>query len=901
MAKDIVNRLPFVQQQHVKHLDQVNRQHHGEGVLNAPKDILKQIDLTKFGISEPVDASTSDQEKESDLEILEEEEAYRHPYMTLLTNPGQMDDVKCIENDYRKHQVEFKVFDKHSANDKVDGILREESPLKSSFSYDNDVLMWYCYLVEVEDDVIGHFHGGQFRVNLTFSAVDLEIGFDYVQIYINSQLIDTVSGIGLNWDENNEKSPSFVYFLNDDYIITHGNALEVCMKIVTDSSVIKGGFMTDFSVDYDDPLVTKWSQWSKCETLPVENDKGDKNKKHWDGGCGVGVRTKKVEKCEDPSKFNETMDIDPAPCNVGEEISEYCVKKNCFDYPMTIDPKHPNSAFLFNGHGRVDPDYADPYTIQRSIRDDFDLTYMMEELEQVRAEIILRYPDERVLGAAMINHYYMDQSKLRLGIRLVRSLLLGDAFTVYTTGSSNTAGHENMFMSTWPMQFQSIMRPIWKRIGYKGAAFRVVNNAEGGGLGTMQIGPCISSLVGDDADVVYWESHMNDHGDSVAHSEENHFRNSITLPRRPMYHIMHAGKNGPTHAGKYDEQYDADELGHEKGFKNEKHCYSWVCGKNGDDHNFENGILMEPYTDYGSGLTMFYPANGLSSVNTSEYEEFSVPYLYVSWHPGPTGHRVYAEMLAYHYINAALETFADIKDLIQDLIPQSDGDDGSSNGMQPIEEMLEILEDPPTNKEIPHDNVAKQCDPFCTNATESVCISGYYTLGKPRFSLKRWRKKSDHSEDLGQWRYDTWMKNNQALIFKKGGQGNNDIKYNWKTAQKDSTEIKFVFEAKQYGYIAIECDDFMDQVNKDKEVEIIINEIDMQTGKIAKKPTSSFKEVGKPLQCIDARKVGKNWLLANNGCNIGGLQPYQKYELVINVVNNLPQNKQFFIKNIRVF
>ena len=58
----------------------------------------------------------------------------------------------------------------------------------------------------------------------------------------------------------------------------------------------------------------------------------------------------------------------------------------------------------------------------------------------------------------------------------------------------------------------SIMRPIWKRLGYKGAAFAVKDHAEGGKISTIEIGSCIPSLIGDDADVVFWESQMNDHG-----------------------------------------------------------------------------------------------------------------------------------------------------------------------------------------------------------------------------------------------------------------------------------------------------------------------------------------------------------------------------------------------------
>jgi len=305
----------------------------------------------------------------------------------------------------------------------------------------------------------------------------------------------------------------------------------------------------------------------------------------------------------------------------------------------------------------------------------------------------------------------------------------------------------------------------------------------------------------------------------------------------------------------------------------------------------EGGLLMEPYTDYGSGLTLFYPANGLGSINTTQYEEFKTDFLYVSWHPGPTGHRVYAEILAYHYVTTLLETFADTKDLIDDLTP------AHATLQQPIEEMLEILEDPPTLRELPHDGVAKQCDPFCTNATEAVCISGYRTLGKPRYSLKRWRQKEDHSEDIGQWKYVSYMQNEQAFIYKQGGQGNNDIKENWATDSESSNELKFRFEAKQYGFVQIQSDKIEENVNTNKNVEIIINEIDMETGGVATVATGSFKSVGVPLQCVEIKDKKAQWILTENGCAIGGLQPYQKYELVINVIG-----KTFFnVKNIRIF
>ena len=51
-------------------------------------------------------------------------------------------------------------------------------------------------------------------------------------------------------------------------------------------------------------------------------------------------------------------------------------------------------------------------------------------------------------------------------------------------------------------------------------------------LGTLELSFCIPQIIGTyDADVVMWESVMNDHGTGKDHAQENHFRNSISLKR----------------------------------------------------------------------------------------------------------------------------------------------------------------------------------------------------------------------------------------------------------------------------------------------------------------------------------------------------------------------------------
>merc|ERR1719336_2216459 len=99
-----------------------------------------------------------------------------------------------------------------------------------------------------------------------------------------------------------------------------------------------------------------------------------------------------------------------------------------------------------------------------------------------------------------------------------------------------------MFMGTFPLQLQAILRPLIAKIGYKGAAYVSHNYAWGGGLNTMTQCWTVSCQTGDNADVIYWESFMNDGGQPVQSVLETHMRNSLLQKRRPVYHLVHAGK-----------------------------------------------------------------------------------------------------------------------------------------------------------------------------------------------------------------------------------------------------------------------------------------------------------------------------------------------------------------------
>eukprot|EP01083_Nonionella_stella_P226557 804482_1 len=140
---------------------------------------------------------------------------------------------------------------------------------------------------------------------------------------------------------------------------------------------------------------------------------------------------------------------------------------------------------------------------------EINIDNMIFEINKQKSNIASKYLGNiEILTQSVQSHTKMDDSKLRLGIKLARSLILGDTFHISFTGSSNTAGHDNLFMSTYPMQLQSIMRPLWKLIGYKGASFIVSDDAIGGAIGSDQMTWCIPAISGGNAekiDVIFWE------------------------------------------------------------------------------------------------------------------------------------------------------------------------------------------------------------------------------------------------------------------------------------------------------------------------------------------------------------------------------------------------------------
>jgi len=241
-------------------------------------------------------------------------------------------------------------------------------------------------------------------------------------------------------------------------------------------------------------------------------------------------------------------------------------------------------------------------------------------------------------------------------------------------------------------------------------------------------------------DVVFWESIMNDAGsdNSRRHTIENHLRNVLSLsggtyngniPNRPLWHAVIAGA-------------DASATSLYEGYKD----------------------LIQQYSDFGAGIVEFNAANALKRKNLLKNEMF-----YVTWHPGPRGHRLYAEQIAYFYLNATLSVLESIRSPIIDLSKKLN----MSKISRPVLEMLELLQDAPYDTGLPLMKNTKKCQPLCTDASTSHCILGF--------------NPKDRSYDISKfvinaskWKYDFVAGNPQPIDAMNGGQASIDTKYGYK-------------------------------------------------------------------------------------------------------------------------
>ena len=512
---------------------------------------------------------------------------------------------------------------------------------------------------------------------------------------------------------------------------------------------------------------------------------------------------------------------------------------------------NPKLKYNFNGHGRIDPTYPDAFDIVRSTNQQIDIDEMIQKIQKYRDDIVGEYEDERILTDPVSKHNKMDDSKIRLGIKLARSLILGDTFHAVFTGSSNTAGHDNMFMSTYPMQLQSILRPLWKEIGYKGAAFRVSDRAVGGAIGTDQLAWCIPQITGGNAekvDVIVWESTMNDAGSEVSrrHTMEEHIRNSLSvyggtynnnIPNRPVWHGVIAGSNGdrPNKFGQRPPMY---------------------AGYND---------LVEQYADFGAGIVEFAPHAGMNPMKAKDPDHWSDEHFYVTWHPGPVGHRIYAEIIANFYLEAALTVLEDISKTIIDLEKSL-----AQKVNRPVLEMLDLLQDAPYESGLPEPENTKKCKPYCTDAEHSQCILGY----NPKDEVY---DISNYIVNANKWKYENVAGNPQPLSNMDGGQASLDTKFGWK-GNKETGELQIKVQIQGNNILLVEkpyadwggLNDIIKNMADWFKIKIIDIEDIIITDDKEQKNSEDIKkkQIGRELKCDTNKRDKDLWMndINNFGC-----------------------------------
>ena len=95
--------------------------------------------------------------------------------------------------------------------------------------------------------------------------------------------------------------------------------------------------------------------------------------------------------------------------------------------------------------------------------------------------------------------------------------------------------HRNKFQQSYTMQFHKVMAPIFARLGVK----LITRNMAQGGLGTIQASLGMSSIYGDEIDLLLWDSGMTE---GAGFQQEFFFRQGLIGGKRvPM--VMGMGMN----------------------------------------------------------------------------------------------------------------------------------------------------------------------------------------------------------------------------------------------------------------------------------------------------------------------------------------------------------------------
>ena len=546
--------------------------------------------------------------------------------------------------------------------------------------YENDEDWKWCLRIS-NDNSMQEFP----KLHVTFSLIDfdLEQGFD--NLFLTTQFNDDYDDYAETWTGTWESLHKFepnTWYQN--YWITSSEPdsfSEFCLRLQSDESMPGKGFNAKFTITRE---IGDWDEWSECTAH--SNTPGIAN-----GACGIGVQSR-VASCPDYIKAPKTADeYGRFDWSNGTHscinkysnypLSKYCIVANCADIdndkvaPEGVIQKHQQSGdwdtkvrdYIYNGKSRIDPQFADPFHVYPNIETDtIDLDGLKKNLQTEVDTILARYPEKsRDIFPDVMQYQYSIHFE-KLGDRLLSSLILGKVFTFVTTGSSNTAGHDNVFMSAYPMQLQSLMQVIWNKYAITGGAFRVRDQAIGGHLGTQKQGPCLSAIVGTydkNIDMISWESFMNDGSHVPPEIEEIWLRNALltygvdnehSQPFITCVSTSDREQGGCRLTGRYVMNSFIKHYYNSTGVAN--YFGQAVCNK---------GQICTPEEDENGKPTTKY------CFEDDAYAACRAPA--VSWHPSPHRHRVMAEAFAVNFLNSAIQAIDRLGDKINGITSKSNG------------------------------------------------------------------------------------------------------------------------------------------------------------------------------------------------------------------------------------
>ena len=362
---------------------------------------------------------------------------------------------------------------------------------------------------------------------------------------------------------------------------------------------------------------------------------------------------------------------------------------------------------------------------------------------------------------------------------------------------------------------------------------------------------------------------MNDGGsaNSRKHTMENHIRNSLSvlggtynknIRNRPLWHSLIAGGRPTPHS--FDEKGMA--------------MYSGYAD------------LVSVYSQqYGAGMVEFIPSNGMSPMNATEPQYWNRDRFYVNWHPGPFGHRLYAEMIAHFYLGAALKALEMVPPVTTEMLSVNE-----------TSEIFKFLEDPPYLSGLPN-RVAKdrKCDPICTDAQHQFCIFGM----NPKDHAYDLRK---YVVDANGWKFEQIAGNPQSIEFMEGGQGSMDTKFGYK-GNRDSGTLVMNLRVVGHRYVMVEkayadkkplsyfqrVNELLKQMNdwfKVQIVEVIDIEID-DAAKNKNREQIVKEQKGKILKCVENND--KLWTKDTSefGCQLK-FEYAGKYQVAFSVDTDVP-------------